>query len=301
MAIGSFGLQGAGLLGGASLRGAAKLGGVVGRYPSISGGAMAFAVIFSFVAANALWYQPGIHPSPFFRTRDPAAPYALAGRKPFFSSRTEPADTTTFRIERPDDVASVIQSGAAAPVTLVSQVQSELVRRGLYNGAADGVIGPRTTAAILFFEESAGLKQTGEPSPQLLAALKAGGAPAAPAAPAASAGVAVPLEKPPVDVTSKAALADPVAAAILNSDREVRTASVTPARKPVPDAVANVNMVMQIQKGLSNIAYSNVSIDGVAGETTRTAILHFQKHYRLPETGEADSTVLKKLREIGAL
>ena len=67
------------------------------------------------------------------------------------------------------------------------------------------------------------------------------------------------------------------------------------------DPVANATMVMQIQKGLSNIAYSNVSVDGVAGESTRTAILHFQKHYRLPETGEPDGAVLKKLREIGAL
>lgn len=299
MAVGNLGLQGAGFVGGATLRGAGLLGGVIGRHPSIAGGAMAFAVIFSFVAANALWYQPGVHPSPFFRTRDAASPYALAGRKPFFSSQREPADTTTFRIERPDDVAVTGQSATAptaAAVSLVSQVQSELVRRGLYNGAADGVIGPRTTAAILFFEESDGLKQTGEPSPQLLAALKADIQP----------DVAVPVEKPPADVSSKSAQADPVAAAILNSEKDVKTASVriaavTPARKPVPDAVANATMVMQIQKGLSNIAYSNVSIDGVAGETTRTAILHFQKHYRLPETGVPDGVVLKKLREIGAL
>lgn len=300
MVVGSLGLRGAGLLGTGTLRGAGMLGGVIGRYPSIAGGAMAFTVIFSFVAANALWYQPSSHPSPFFRTRDAASPYALAGRKPFFSSQREPADTTTFRIERTDDVADAINAGttpATGPVSLVSQVQSELVRRGLYNGAADGVIGPRTTAAILFFEESAGLKQSGEPSPELLAALKADAKP----------GVAVPVERPPADVSSQAAAVDPVAAAIMNADKPVKTASIVPARKPAPsaqpasDAVANATMVMQIQKGLSNIAYSNVSIDGVAGETTRTAILHFQKHYRLPETGEPDGAVLKKLRDIGAL
>ena len=60
-------------------------------------------------------------------------------------------------------------------------------------------------------------------------------------------------------------------------------------------------MVMQIQKGLSNIAYSSVSVDGVAGEQTKAAIRRFQKHYRLPETGEPDMAVLKKLQDIGAL
>ena len=124
---------------------------------------MAFVVIFSFVATNALWYQPGIHPSPFFRTRDPRhRPTQLAGRKPFTSASHEPADTTTFRIERPDDTATsappspaaaapvaTAQAAVAEPGNVVSQVQAELVRRGLYNGAADGIIGPRTTAAIL--------------------------------------------------------------------------------------------------------------------------------------------------------
>lgn len=301
MAVGSLGLRGAGLVGGATLRGAGHLGGVIARYPATAGGTMAFAVIFSFIATNALWYQPGNHPSPFFRTRDASSPYQLAGRKPFSSARHDPADTTTFRIERPDDTATsappapaaaapvaTAQAPVAEPGNVVSQVQAELVRRGLYNGAADGIIGPRTTAAILSFEQSAGLKQTGEASEQLLAALKADAKP----------GVAVPAEKPPADISSNAAAADPVAAAIMSSEKDVKTASVrtasaTPAKKPVPDPVANATMVMQIQKGLSNIAYSNVSVDGVAGESTRTAILHFQKHYRLPETGEPDGAVLK--------
>ena len=38
------------------------------------GGSAAFAIVFSFVAANAMWYQPGAHPSPFLRTRLPFRP-----------------------------------------------------------------------------------------------------------------------------------------------------------------------------------------------------------------------------------
>jgi hypothetical protein len=238
-------MRGAGALGIVSLRGAGMLGGVVGRHPSIAGGAMAFAIVFSFVATNALWYQPGAHPSPLFRTRDPGSPYAIAGRRAFF--RHDASDVTTFRIERPDDdVAAAIAGNAALPADAAP--------------------------------------------------------PAASPAPAKSP-VAVPKDRP-ADINSKVATVDPVAAAILNAgkpDKDVKTASVAPKKPQAPDPVATINMVMQIQKGLSNIAYSNVSIDGVVGETTRTAILHFQKHYRLPETGVPDMTVLKKLRDIGAL
>jgi peptidoglycan hydrolase-like protein with peptidoglycan-binding domain len=312
VAIGTLGLRGAGALGSVGLRGAGVLGAVIARNPSIAGGAMAFVVIFSFVAANALWYQPGAHPSPFFRTRDPASPTALAGHKPSWRGQ-DALNTTIFKIERPDDAApkagsrpaaasvsapgSATAPSAAVPpaLKLVADIQGELVRRGLYNGAADGVIGPRTTSAILFFQESLGLQQTGEPSPELLAALKS----------ASGGGTAVPIERPAADLTSRAAAIDPVAAAIRSSEKDVRTASNAPKAAvqtaPTSAAVSNATMVMQIQKGLSNIAYSDVSVDGVAGETTRTAILHFQKHYRLPETGEPDAAVLKKLRDIGAL
>lgn len=130
-------------------------------------------------------------------------------------------------------------------------------------------------------------------------------APAAPAASPAARAVtkptvaAVPVERP-VSVSADASAIDPVAAAIRSAEKDVGKSRAAP--KSVPnDAVNTVNMVMQIQKGLSNIAYSNVSVDGVAGEQTKAAIRRFQKHYRLPETGEPDMAVLKKLQDIGAL
>ncbi|MNI99193.1 putative peptidoglycan binding domain protein [compost metagenome] len=52
---------------------------------------------------------------------------------------------------------------------------------------------------------------------------------------------------------------------------------------------------------MSNLAYADIVVDGVAGDQTRAAIRHFEKHYRLPQTGEPNAKVLKKLKEIGAL
>jgi peptidoglycan hydrolase-like protein with peptidoglycan-binding domain len=112
---------------------------------------------------------------------------------------------------------------------------------------------------------------------------------------------AIPLEKPREDITSKASAEDPVAAAIRSAEKSVKTAP-TLAKKAAPSAeLSTVDLVLKIQKGLSNMAYANVGVDGVPGEQTRTAIRHFQKHYNLPENGEPSEAVLKKLKEIGAL
>ncbi|OEC92947.1 peptidoglycan-binding domain-containing protein [Rhizobium sp. YK2] len=310
VALGSLSLRGSTALGGLGLRGvgalAALIGSAVGRHPAIAGGVALFFGVFGFVTANALWYQTGAHPSPIMRTRDPASPYQIPGRKSFLhAQQADAGNVTTFRIERQDSASnsatapSTAQS-SSAPSKLIADVQAELIRHGLYDGAADGKPGSRTTSAILFFQEASGLPQTGTPTPELLAALKASNAAAAqPASGRANATAAVPAERP-VNVSATADAIDPVAAAIQNAEKNLKTGAV--AAKATPsDAVNKVNMVMQIQKGLSNIAYSNVSIDGVAGEQTKAAIRRFQKHYRLPETGEPNMAVLKKLQDIGAL
>jgi peptidoglycan hydrolase-like protein with peptidoglycan-binding domain len=313
VALGSLSLRGGTALGGLGLRGvgafAALIGGAVGRHPAIAGGVALFLGIFGFVTANALWYQTGAHPSPLLRTRDPGAPYQIPGRKAFLhAQQADAGNVTTFRIERQDSVAATAAPAAnppaaqpsAAPSKLVADVQAELIRHGLYDGAADGVPGSRTTAAIVFFQEASGLTQTGAPTPELLAALKASNAASTlPAAGGRASAAIVPAQRP-INVSATAEAIDPVAAAIQNAEKNIRTGAVAPKAAP-NDAVNTVNMVMQIQKGLSNIAYSNVSIDGVAGEQTKAAIRRFQKHYRLPETGEPNMAVLKKLQDIGAL
>ena len=106
----------------------------------------------------------------------------------------------------------------------------------------------------------------------------------------------LPKERPFEEVKDPTAAegVDPVAAAIMAAEADpATTAGVV---KAVPS-----EMVMKIQKGLSNIAYADVTVDGFAGEKTRNAIRHFEKHYRLPVTGEPNEAVLDKLKSIGAL
>ena len=266
-------------------RGVSACGALIARHPGVTGGCAAFAVIFSFISANALWYQPGSHPSPIFRTRDEDHPNAFAGYRP--PEEVDPENVTTFRIERPEETtASVSTEVDANASSVVMGVQQELSRRGLYAGVADGKIGPRTSAAILAFETKVGMEPTGEPSEALLAALRSDAMASAPR----------PRERP-LEQAAAAIDVDPIAAAIRDAEKQPQALPASLKGMSAADA----ELVMKIQKGLSNIAYANVSIDGVAGQQTRAAIRHFEKHYRLPETGEPNERVLKKLQQIGAL
>ncbi|MDF1607295.1 peptidoglycan-binding domain-containing protein [Hoeflea sp. YIM 152468] len=286
-------------------------GQAVSAHPSLAGGSVAFAVIFGFVAANALWHQPGRHPAPILKTREVAsAATPLAALRP----ETEAGETrfvngvparsvTTYRIERSDDTptASIpvpntppvvaspdiaapgrgvesTQAGSAADPVL-SQIQTILARNGLYSGEIDGLMGPKSAAAIRDWEKDNGYSQTGEATAALLAIM-----------------MEAKSQPAPVDVVSR-----------MISNSEPATAGAPRTGQPVTvpaesDLQAGPSeLVRQIQAGLSNIAYADISIDGVAGAQTRTAISAFEKHYRLPVTGQPNETVLNKLVEIGAL
>jgi hypothetical protein len=277
------------------------------RHPKPLFGFATVGVIFSFVAANALWHQPGGHPAPFLATRDAEDPNAIAGYRPI--KRTAPADTTTFRIERavPEapaapPVAAPVSDPAAAPVSAPVPAAPPAPRPQL---AAPLPATPVTS-------KPAPVETARAPAP---ASLK-------PAQPAPSPASKAALPRRPVQ-NAGVRSEDPVAAAIRAAERipamtppaeipNARRAAAMPAaaRRPaaVPAAVRSsaatspsTDLVLQIQRGLSNIAYADVEVDGVAGEQTKAAIRRFEKHYRLPETGEPNAMVLKKLKSIGAL
>ena len=71
-------------------------------------------------------------------------------------------------------------------------------------------------------------------------------------------------------------------------------------RETASKVAADATLVARIQRGLSKV-YADITVDGVAGEGTRQSIRNFEKHYNLPQTGEPNERVLKKLKEIGAL
>jgi peptidoglycan hydrolase-like protein with peptidoglycan-binding domain len=252
---------------------------LIGRHPRAIGGLVVFGVIFSFVAANALWYQPRRHPAPLLATR--ADDGKATARADDQAHASEPG-VTVFRIERQSEAEARRAAERATPSELVRKIQAGLAARGLYDGPADGLTGPRTEAAILFFEQTEGMEETGEPSESILERLNA----------VAS---APPESDADLQTASTARTPDDEIAALIAADAESPAVAI-PAEKPPSPA-----LVMKIQKALSGMAYANVEIDGIAGEETRAAIRAFEKSYRLPVTGEPSQRVLDKLKSIGAI
>lgn len=253
-------------------------GGMISRHPSIAGGATVFGVTFAFVAINALVYQSGKHPAPLYSTRSPAG-YKL--RIPALEDVPIPSSRiTTFKIEHsdPQSTASIPNSRPKPSNAMVYNLQSTMSARGLYAGDVDGVFGPQTADAILSYQKRQGLEATGEPTEALLVHLQI----------SQLGTVAVPRPKP----RSKSKL--DVISETIDVETPVKVAE-NKVEAPAGD------LIYDIQKGLSNIAYDDIKVDGVIGKQTTDAIADFQKHYRLPVTGQPDRIVLKKLREIGAL
>lgn len=329
-----------------AVTGGAALWQLAGRHPRLVGGVSTFAVLFATVAVNAIWYQPGQHPSPFLRTRSASDFTSLLGApRSTLLTDQDPAEVTTFRVEREGEGEASPQPFTADSAAITS-VQRALTARGLYEGAADGVIGPRTEAAISRFQTSVGMEADGQVTEALVAMLAAqdpGFTAAVPAqrpqdlsgldgtdpvaAAIRSASATIVTEKPAQQAQkpatparyqpAKPQAAKPQAAAqqaaAQKPERQVQPAGPVPPRAVAPSppqaataqaatpASYDPGLVMDIQRGLTNMAYRDVVIDGMPGESTREAIRRFERHYQMPVTGEPSAAVLKKLRAIGAL
>lgn len=237
----------------------------------VAGGGTALAVIFAFVAANAIWYQPHAHKSPILSTRTaqlPQSPSATGGSAPEQAAATRRGDedvpTTVIRLER-----EVPAPAAGDP--LVADIQKVMAELGLYEGEIDGLAGPMTRAAIEAYQSMIDLPVTGQIDETLIAKLGIAGETPVPVPPAAPRAERQDAARPATDT--------------------VQTASLSEA---VGDA-----LVMRVQAALRAFGNDDIEIDGVAGPRTRAAIREFQSLFGLPETGEPDREVYAKLREIG--
>jgi peptidoglycan hydrolase-like protein with peptidoglycan-binding domain len=118
---------------------------------SLAAGVAGFAAIAILV--NALFMQSGPHPAPIFANKP--APMAVPLTGPAAALRKPDAKLEAAR-PRSDTVA---------------EIQRELTRHGFYDGATDGVYGPKTDTAIRDFEQAAGLRPSAEPNDMLLASI----------------------------------------------------------------------------------------------------------------------------------
>ena len=104
------------------------------------------------ILVNALFMQSGPHPAPIFANK----PTPMTGAAAAFGQRKAADAKVDLARPRSD---------------MVADIQRELLRHGFYDGAADGVYGPKTDTAIRDFEQAAGLRPSAEPNDMLLASI----------------------------------------------------------------------------------------------------------------------------------
>jgi peptidoglycan hydrolase-like protein with peptidoglycan-binding domain len=257
-----------------------------------------------------LFLQNGRHPDPLFMTRAAPAPLAAPMPEPASAALAAPRQAK-LEIEiqdppmprlaprdageagmpvpaAPQSDLPVITPPAAATIDqpaipsergdLVTEIQRELARLGLYNDAIDGLPGSRTEAAIRAFETAAGVAVTGTPSPELLAALRQ------------------PL---PPRQTQSIAVASTEAAELNRRERE--RAGLIAAEEQRLEEIRLRETYKVVQTALNRIGYGPLPVDGTAGDETLDAIRRFELDNGMPITGTAGDTLVARLHAIGAI
>ncbi len=208
------------------------------------------------ILVNALALQSGTHASPFIRAQDNAPAIPVPPSAPGAAERGS-AD-----------------AAAQDAVSVLRDVQLALAERGLYDGLADGVNGPKTTTAIRSFQQHNGLPVDGLSSPALLARITANSGPVL--TPDASLPDVPPAR--PVDQI----------AALINGNTSA------PATGPQPD-----KRILGVEKALAKQGYGPIKVDGFMSNETRNAIAHFEKDRGLPVTGLISERLIQALARSG--
>ncbi len=111
--------------------------------------------LMSAIFVNAIWYQPGLHPSPMFATRN-------------VDTATSASQKAVATVGNKDNKTKQVAAVEKASPDLVREVQSALSVRGYYSGELDGLYGKQTENAIKTFQRDHSAKQDGIATVRLL-------------------------------------------------------------------------------------------------------------------------------------
>lgn len=147
------------------------------RAPLANTGILAMLTLSAMASSNALYWQRHEHPAPLFGAPDvrqaaikpveaePVIP-AERPRKTSLTIAPLPSGETTGSVDATAPVEAAIGNAE------VAEIQRKLHSMQLYDGAIDGLYGPRTARAIKAFEQRAGLPAKGELTRDLLEAVR---------------------------------------------------------------------------------------------------------------------------------
>lgn len=139
---------------------------------------------------------------------------------------------------------------------VIADIQRELARRGFYDGAADGVFGPKTNAAMRDFEQASGLRPGGEPNEVFLRA----------------------LTRSPAKAGQQRAAVQPA------------------ANDPIAELIApSSKRIFAVQRALTDYGYGQFKPNGTLGPDTKSAIEQFERARKLPVTGQISPRLIREL------
>src|SRR5690606_2565997 len=136
------------------------------RAPLANTAILAMTTLTAMAGSNALYLQRHAHPAPLFgvtvdeETTVEPVPVIPATRRQTFEVLAPLPDETTGSVDAPEEVSI----GNAE----VTEIQRKLHSMQLYDGAIDGLYGPRTARAIKAFEKKMGMAPRGELTLELL-------------------------------------------------------------------------------------------------------------------------------------
>ncbi len=218
------------------------------------------------ILVNALFLQSGPHPAPLFKAAVSRVAAAEATNTVAVAMpRARPSEPVPAKVEMPPL--------PRPPAEIMSEIQRELARRGFYDGAPDGVHGPKIDAAIRDFELAAGMKPSLQANEALLQTIvkssieapKPANAPAKPRRPRGDRSAAA---APPAGAGRNDAIGD-----ILSSSRRV----------------------LGLQRALAQYGYGQIKPTGIVDADTRAAIEKFERERKLPVTGQPSERVAREL------
>jgi peptidoglycan hydrolase-like protein with peptidoglycan-binding domain len=175
-------------------------------------------------------------------------------------------------------------------------VQQVLKDQGFYYGQVDGEPGNETAGAIKRFQIRNGLQANGQINPETLAAMNLGGGPGTPSPTAPE----VQPKMPRPDGTPGNDLKNQPQSVPQETVAPPAAANPYPAifrRTPYENApgVVQQDTLKRAQMKLYRAGYYRGTIDGIPGNSTAQALLHYQADEGLPGTGRLDMDTLASL------
>jgi peptidoglycan hydrolase-like protein with peptidoglycan-binding domain len=199
---------------------------------------------------------------------DTARPVGEIAKPAGDAAKPEPARArpqTIAELAKPAGESAKPEAAPARPrQQVIADIQRELSRRGFFDGATDGVYGPKTDAAIRDFEHAARLKPSAQADEALLRVIM----------------------RTPIQAVA-ATRSEPVP----RPPAPIRTGSTA---KPQ----ASAGRVIAVQRALADFGYGQLTPNGVVGPETKVAIERFERERKLPVTGQVSDRLTRELAAV---